>query len=111
MSQNDNDKVVIEPSVEELIEEFKYRIKPTDTHYKILKCIEVYYKNNEQFMKKGVMAAGDRARQPLVELWKLLRVRRKEIKAQINAKKKHYKEINAKYSKNNYLKKDKPNVP
>ena len=75
------------------------------------KTFPICTKNTCKVNKKGVMAAGDRARQPLVELWKLLRVRRKEIKAQINAKKKHYKEINAKYSKNNYLKKEKPNVP
>jgi hypothetical protein len=73
-----------EPPVADLIEEFKYKIKPTETHKELLKAIELYYKENEKFMTKHNMLAGRRARKALLTAWQLIRARRMEISAYTN---------------------------
>lgn len=75
---------VFEPPVEDLVYEFKYRIKPTEVHERILELCKIYYENNEKFMTKKVRAAGRRAREALNELRTLCRTRRIEISTQIN---------------------------
>jgi hypothetical protein len=69
--------------VEDLIEEFKYKIKPTQAHRDLLKAIEDYYKENENFMKKHNFEAGKRARKHLLTVWHLARDRRMEISGKI----------------------------
>jgi|Laugrespbdmm15dd_1035085.scaffolds.fasta_scaffold02904_6 hypothetical protein len=69
--------------VEDLIEEFKYKIKPTQTHRDLLEAIEAYYKENENFMKKHNFEAGKRARKHLLNVWHLVRERRMEISGKI----------------------------
>lgn len=75
---------VFEPSVDDLVYEFKYRVKPTEVHHRILELASIYYKNNEVFMKKKNRAAGKRARIALLELRTLCRTRRIEIQDTIN---------------------------
>ena len=75
----DDDTVVIEPPLEELIEEFRYRIPSTDTHKEIMKQMELYYSNNELFQKNKNRRAGRRARRALLELFHLVRRRRIEM--------------------------------
>lgn len=75
---------VFEPPVDDLIYEFKYRVKPTDVHHRVLELASIYYKNNEVFMKKKNRAAGKRARDALLELRTLCRTRRIEIQSTIN---------------------------
>ena len=70
---------IIEPPVEDLIEEFKYKVKPTQVHKDMLLHIEGYYKENEKFMKKHNAEAGKRARKHLLAIWRLSRFRRAEI--------------------------------
>lgn len=67
---------------EDLAVYFGYKIKPTPTHFEILKCFEEYYRNNEKFMKRGHMEPGIRARRALRDLRKLLVDRRDEILVQ-----------------------------
>lgn len=75
----DDDTVVIEPSVEELIEEFRYRIPSTNTHKEIMHQMEIYYANNELFQKNKNRKAGRRARKALLALFHLVRERRIEM--------------------------------
>lgn len=75
----DDDEIFIEPSVEELIEEFGYKVRPTTTHKEILKQIEIYYMENEKFQKKQNRAAARRARTALLKLFHLTRQRRIEM--------------------------------
>lgn len=70
---------VIEPSIDVLIEEFKYKVKPTPCHKELLEAIEAYYKDNEKFMKKNNVLAGRRARKHLLRIFHLVRQRRGEI--------------------------------
>lgn len=75
----DDNEVCIEPSLEELIEEFGYKVRPTSTHKEILKQIEIYYTENEKFQKKENRAAARRARRALLKLFHLVRERRIEM--------------------------------
>jgi hypothetical protein len=68
-----------EPPVKDLIEEFKYKVKPTNTHKEILKVMETYWKENEKFMTKHNLEAGRRARKALLQLYDLSKQRRLEI--------------------------------
>lgn len=68
-----------EPSVEELIEEFKYCVPPTDVHRELLKEMKAYYEENEKFMLRWNFQAGRRARRHLNKIWHLVRERRYEI--------------------------------
>ena len=79
---NDNFDVQEAP-VEDLIEEFKYKIKPTQAHRELLEAIEGYYRENENFMKKHNYEAGKRARKHLLTIWHLARDRRMEISGKI----------------------------
>lgn len=79
----DNEDFVKEPPVKDLIEEFKYKIKPTETHRRLLKVIEEYYKHNEKFMTKHNYEAGKRARKSLLEIGHLIKKRRAEISGYI----------------------------
>lgn len=76
---------VFEPPVEDLVTEFKYRVKPTDVHKRILELATLYYENNEKFMIKKTKAAGVRARAALHELRTLCRTRRIEIQKEVNS--------------------------
>ncbi len=76
---------VIEPPVEDLVNEFKYRVKRTPVHMRILELAKIYYENNEKFMIKKNRAAGRRAREALLELRDLCRKRRIEISTTINS--------------------------
>lgn len=76
---------VFEPPVEDLVNEFKYRVKPTADHKRILELATIYYENNEKFMTKKVRAAGVRARKALTELRTLCRTRRIEIQKELNS--------------------------
>lgn len=85
---NDIDPTLIEvhePPVEDLVKEFKYRVKPTPVHERVLELASIYYKNNEQFMLKKNRAAGKRARDALLELRHLCRTRRIEIQKTIKS--------------------------
>lgn len=75
----DDDTVVIEPPLEDLIEEFRYKIPSTDTHKEIMRQMELYYTNNESFQKKKNRKAARRARKALLELFHLVRRRRIEM--------------------------------
>ena len=75
---------VIEPPVEDLVNEFKYRVKRTPIHFRVLELAKTYYENNEKFMIKKNRAAGKRAREALLELRELCRTRRIEIQTEIN---------------------------
>lgn len=75
----DDPTPLIEPSVEELIEEFTHYVRPTDTHRMILAEMEIYYKENEKFMRKANRAAARRARTALLNLFHLVRQRRIEM--------------------------------
>jgi len=75
----DDDTVVIEPPLEDLIEEFRYKIPSTDIHKEILKQIDIYYTNNEIFQKKRHRTAARRARTALLKLFHLVRARRIEM--------------------------------
>jgi hypothetical protein len=80
MNSNEEDFTVYqEPPVKDLIEEFKYKVKPTNTHKDLLKAIEVYYKENEKFMTKHNLEAGKRARKALLSIYSLVKDRRLEI--------------------------------
>lgn len=78
-----NDFEVIEPPTQDLIEEFKYKVKPTQTHKDLLIAIEQYYKENEKFMKKDNSEAGKRARKQLLLIYHLVKQRRGEISQHI----------------------------
>ena len=69
----------IESSVDDLIAEFKYKIKPTDVHQQLLDEITAFYKETEKLMTKKNCAAGRRARKHLLNAYHLCRARRKEI--------------------------------
>jgi hypothetical protein len=69
----------MEPPTKDLIEEFKYKVKPTQTHKEFLKVIETYWKENEKFMTKHNLEAGRRARKALLQLYELSKQRRLEI--------------------------------
>lgn len=58
---------------------FGYKVRPSEHHFRILKLAELYYVNNEKFMKKGYLEPGIRAREALRELRKLVVTRRIEI--------------------------------
>jgi hypothetical protein len=75
---------VIEPPVEELVKEFKYRVKRTPVHFRVLELAKTYYENNEKFMIKKNRAAAKRARDALLELRELCRTRRIEIQTELN---------------------------
>jgi len=74
-----DDTVVIEPSLEDLIEEFRYKIASTDAHKEILTQMDIYYKNNEKFQKNKNREAARRARKALLKLFHLVRQRRIEM--------------------------------
>ena len=74
-----DDTVIIEPSLEDLIEEFRYKIPSTDAHKEILQQMEIYYKNNEKFQKNKNREAARRARKALLRLFHLVRQRRMEM--------------------------------
>ena len=74
-----DDTVVIEPSLEDLIEEFRYKIASTDAHKEILQQMDIYYKNNEKFQKNKNREAARRARKALLKLSHLVRQRRIEM--------------------------------
>lgn len=81
---NDNeeywdDEPVIEGTVEELLEEFKYLVAPTPSHRRLLELFGEYYEHNEKMMLKKNRAAGRRARKALLEIQKLTFDRRKEM--------------------------------
>jgi hypothetical protein len=76
---------VFEPPVEDLVNEFKYRVKPTTDHKRMLELFTIYYENNEKFMTKKVRIAGVRARKALTELRTLCRTRRIEIQKELNS--------------------------
>lgn len=76
---------VIEPPVEELIEEFSYRIRPTHNHKHMLELFAAYVYENEKYMKKKNRSAGKRARKHLLEIFHLCRARRREIQDGINS--------------------------
>lgn len=69
----------MEPSVDDLINEFKYKIKPSDCHLQLLEHMSAYYKENEKWLTKKNISAAVRARKHLMEAWKLCRDRRFEI--------------------------------
>ena len=71
----EQDEIVIEPSVEELILEFKYKVKPTHIHREIMTQMEIYWTENEKFMKKKNRRAARRARKALLDLFHLVRAR------------------------------------
>lgn len=48
-------------------------------HENILQLFDVYIKENEKFMEKGIKVSATRARKALAELGKASRERRKEI--------------------------------
>jgi hypothetical protein len=73
----------IEAPVEDLIEEFKYKIKPTQVHKELLTAIESYYRENEKYMTKHNHEAGKRARKQLLAFFHLVKKRRAEISGQI----------------------------
>ncbi len=50
-----------------------------DTHEQIVSAYETYLKENEAFTVKGSKAAGTRARNALLEIGKLTKIRRQEI--------------------------------
>lgn len=84
---------VWEPDVEVLVEEFKYKIKPTDTHKRFMQLADEYWKNNEKFMKKANITAGIRARKCLIELFHICRQRRAEISESSHEIRAHHQEI------------------
>lgn len=75
----EGEDVIEYPSYEVLKEMFSYKIRPTDTHKEILAKIEIYVQENEKFMKKKNRKAARRARRALLELFHLVRARRKEM--------------------------------
>lgn len=75
----DDDTVIVEPPLEDLIEEFRYKIPSTDAHKEILQQMDIYYRNNEQFQKKKNREAARRARKALLKLFHLVRQRRMEM--------------------------------
>jgi hypothetical protein len=85
MPQEATDEIVIEPSVEELILEFKYKVKPTQIHREIMTQMEIYWTENEKFMKKKNRKAARRARKALLDLFHLVRARRIEMLATYKA--------------------------
>jgi hypothetical protein len=68
-----------EPHIDDLINEFKYKVKPTDAHQQLLDEITAFYKETEKLMTKKNVAAGKRARKHLLAAYHLCRQRRKEI--------------------------------
>jgi len=68
-----------EPSVDELIEEFTFKIRPTEVHRRILFHAQQYEIHNDKYMRKKNRAAGRRARKHLLALFHLARARRLEI--------------------------------
>lgn len=66
------------------VEYFKYRVQPTEVHQEILNKMQIYYQENEKFMKHKNRAAGKRARKALLELFHLVRARRAEIQETVN---------------------------
>lgn len=76
---------VIEPSVEELIREFSYKIPPTALHDQLLEEFRLYEHNAEEFMRKKNRRAGLRARQSLRRIFLLCVGRRREINKQKHA--------------------------
>lgn len=68
-----------EPSVDELIREFSYRIQPTDIQRELMAEIKAYYEENEKFQKRWNKEAGKRARKHLLKMYHLCRARRQEI--------------------------------
>jgi hypothetical protein len=89
----DNDDNTV---TDDMVRDFKYRIKPTDTHWRLLECIKDYYEHNEKFMVKGFYHPGTRARKELLEIYHLVRQRRKEIQEEVRRIRTHYNEINHK---------------
>jgi hypothetical protein len=81
----DEQEYVIEPSVEELILEFKYKVKPTDIHQEIMNQMEIYWRENEKFMQKKNRSAARRARKALLAIYHLVRARRIEMLASYKA--------------------------
>jgi hypothetical protein len=69
----------MEPSVEDLIKEFKYKIQPSDTHEELLREMTAYYKENEKWLTKRNVSASIRARKHLMRAYTLCRERRIEI--------------------------------
>lgn len=69
----------MEPSVEDLIKEFKYKIQPSDIHEQLLREMSAYYKENEKWLTKRNVSAAKRARKHLMNAWHLCRDRRFEI--------------------------------
>jgi hypothetical protein len=53
----------------------------SQTHDSIMTAVQTYSEENAKFSEKGVKASGTRARKALAELGKLIKARRKEIKA------------------------------
>jgi hypothetical protein len=92
--QEFNDDEFSDISPEDLAVHFGYKIKPTDTHFEIIKKMKEYIEHNEKFMKKGFMDPGIRARAPLLELFHLVRKRRKEISTEVYSLKRHYHMLN-----------------
>lgn len=76
---------VIEPSVEELIEEFKYKIQPSLKHKELVKNFEEYLANIDKFHKKKNRRAAMNARKNLRAIWFLSRQQRIEIQRQKSA--------------------------
>jgi hypothetical protein len=50
-----------------------------DTHIKLVKAFMKYSKNNEEFELEGFKASSVRARSALLEIQRLIKIRRKEI--------------------------------
>lgn len=75
----EGDEVIIYEDYETLKEMFSHQIRPTSIHKEILTKMEIYVRENEKFMKKKNVLAARRARRALLELFHLVRARRREM--------------------------------
>ena len=75
----EGDEVIIYEDYETLKEMFSYEIRPTALHKEIIMKMSIYLMENEKFMKKKNRKAARRARRALLELFHLVRARRKEM--------------------------------
>lgn len=69
-------------TAEELEEYFSYKYPPTKLHKQLIEHWQGYIEENEKMMRKKNRAAGRRARGHLLQLEKLILLRRKEMLAE-----------------------------